>query len=490
VNMKKIISFMCIAVILSVTLLTSCKSGNGESNTNSTVSNGGSNTADITETTTETTYRIPDVNMSGYTMRLLTMKEDDWAISNLDTAEETGEPVNDAMYRRNRQIEEALNVVIKEIPSGYFPEDSFKKSVLANTDDYDLMFAHAYGAGPVASAGLYLNLRDISALNLDRPYWDQGAVKSFELMNKLYFTASDACVMNNDAIWVLYFNKKIVQNMGLQDPYQLVRDGSWTMDAMYSMARDAVKDVDGDGKFTAADQWGIASHSLAFLEFLECQGEQLVEKDAKGYPVLTTPDDRFVSAFTNVHNLMDSTNGMYVAAGSLKGSDYDNASKIFMKDMSLFCAEVLGWARKFREMTADFGILPHPKFDANQPNYINVTADSVPVVGIPITNPDPERTGVFIDALTALSAATVTPAYYTVSLEGKFTRDEDSIEMLDIIRANRIYDLAVIYNWGKFYTSLISYGVSKNGENPVTVFDKYGEKTAGEIAKTIQVFGG
>jgi hypothetical protein len=141
-------------------------------------------------------------------------------------------------------------------------------------------------------------------------------------------------------------------------------------------------------------------------------------------------------------------------------------------------------------MTADFGILPHPKFDESQPDYLNAAADSVPVVGIPVTNPDPEKAGAFIDVLTALSVDTVTPAYYTISLEGKFTRDEDSIEMLDIIREGRIYDFAVIYNWGKFYSSIITHGNSKTGENPVTVFEKYGEKVTGEIEKTITVFEG
>jgi len=506
IKAKKKLSFIRAAILWTLLfalliLFASCapkNDGDGSSEndktdkTDKTGINADHNNGGITEIPEEAaedeTYKLPSADFNGYIMRLLTMKEDDWAISNLDAGGETGEPVNDAMYRRNRQVEETLNVVIQEIPSGYFPEDKFKKSILSNTDEYDLMFAHAYGAGPVASAGFYLNLHDIASLNLDQSYWDQGAIKSFELMNKLYFTTSDACVMTSDSIWVLYFNKKIVQNLGLEDPYRIAREGKWTMDAMNKMSREAAKDIDGDGVFTAADQWGLSSHGLAFLEFLECQGVQLVVKDSNGYPVLTEPGDKFVKAFSNVRSLMDKTNGMYLEAGALKGSQYDHATKTFMNDMSLFCAEVLGWARRFREMTADFGILPHPKFDENQPAYLNVTADSVPVIGIPITNPDPERVGVFIDALTALSATTVTPAYYTISLEGKFTRDEDSIEMLDIIRSNRIYDLAVIYNWGGFYGSIITYGNSKSGDNPVTVFDKNGDKVRAKIAETVAVF--
>ena len=498
---KKIISVILIIAIVIIPLilltllplLTSCASkGDGLDSKDGEITSDNSGNDDMAEITGVETeaYKLPDINLESYEMRLVTISNEDWAITDLDVQEENGEPVNDAIYRRNRQVEEALNVVIKETPSGITPHEKLKKSVAAGLDEYDLMFAHATSGGPLASMGYYVNLKDISSLNLDQPYWDQGAVKSFELMNKLYFTTSDACLMTSESIWVLYFNKKIHQNLGIEDPYKLVREGKWTMDAMYNMMREAVNDLDGDGVFTAADQWGMSSWSLGFLNFLEGQGEQLVKKNSDGYPVLSDPDEKFIGAYAKIRNLMNKTNGMYLEAGALKGSQYDHATKTFMNEMTLFCAEVLGWSRKFREMTADFGILPHPKYDENQANHFNGTAHVVPIFAIPITNPNPERTGVFIDALTAMSATTITPAYYTISLEGKFTRDEDSIEMLDIIRSNRVYELAVVYNWSNFYSSFISHGTSPSGDNPVTVFEKQGDKVRAQIDKTIETFEG
>ncbi|MCL1794152.1 MAG: hypothetical protein FWG34_09800 [Oscillospiraceae bacterium] len=436
-------------------------------------------------------YKIPDADFDGYVMRLVTISNEEWAIPELDVEEETGEPVNDAIYRRNRTAEDALNIIIQEFPGGIQSHDMLRKSVMANEDEYDLMFSHASSGGPISNLGYYVNLYDVRSLNLAHPYWDQGAIESFELMGKLYFTASDACLMTNDAIWVLYFNKKIIQEAQLENPYQLVRDGKWTADAMHKMAREAATDMDGDGIFTAADQWGIVSHPLCFIEFLNCMGEQLVKKDGNGYPFLIYPDERFIGAYKKTRELTSGESGVFLdITGNFKGksADNDHASKAFMNDRALFCAEVLGWSRKFREMTADFGILPHPKYDENQPAYQNATANTVPIFAIPITNPNPERTGTFIDALTALSATTVTPAYYTISLEGKFTRDEDSIEMLDIIRTNRIYDLAVIYNWNNFFNDVINQGMSKSGDNPLTVFDKSGEKVKASIEKTMDVF--
>jgi len=256
---------------------------------------------------------------------------------------------------------------------------------------------------------------------------------------------------------------------------------------MYNLAREAAVDIDGDGVFTASDQWGITSHPLTFMMFMTSSGEQLVIKDNDGYPYLITPDDRFINAYGKVRELTSATGGICLDAFSNFGgktNDINHPSKTFMNDLALFCCEVLGWSRTFREMAADFGILPHPKLDENQPNHFNATANTVPIMAIPITNTDPERTGAFIDALTALSATTVTPAYYTISLEGKFARDEESIEMLDIIRSNRIYDLAVIYNWNNFYTN----GMMAKGDNPMTMFDKHRDRVTGVIQNTIDSF--
>ncbi|MCL2519305.1 MAG: hypothetical protein FWF15_12150, partial [Oscillospiraceae bacterium] len=106
---------------------------------------------------------------------------------------------------------------------------------------------------------------------------------------------------------------------------------------------------------------------------------------------------------------------------------------------------------------------------------------------IPITA-DPERAGVFMDAFTAISGEVLMPAYYKISLEGKFTRDEDSIEMLDIIRDGRVFDRSVLFNWGGFYSAIITYGTGREGTNPASVFEKNAGKVEAAIAKTIDAY--
>ena len=51
---------------------------------------------------------------------------------------------------------------------------------------------------------------------------------------------------------------------------------------------------------------------------------------------------------------------------------------------------------------------------------------------MPTNASDPERTEIILEALSAESRYTVQPAYYDISLKGKYIRDEECADMLDI----------------------------------------------------------
>jgi hypothetical protein len=101
-----------------------------------------------------------------------------------------------------------------------------------------------------------------------------------------------------------------------------------------------------------------------------------------------------------------------------------------------------------RTMETDFGIIPPPKFDEAQENYhVSVDAWCTSAVSIPLTVPSIETTGLILEALTFESRYTLLPAYYDINLKTKFARDDESKEMIDLILANRFYDLGDMYRW-------------------------------------------
>ena len=93
-----------------------------------------------------------------------------------------------------------------------------------------------------------------------------------------------------------------------------------------------------------------------------------------------------------------------------------------------------------RNMEADFGILPYPKYSAAQENYYS-RIEACDLTCVPVTNSDLEKTSVILEAMACVSAEKVIPEYYEVALKSKYSRDSESAYMLDLIFNNRVFDL-------------------------------------------------
>jgi hypothetical protein len=123
---------------------------------------------------------------------------------------------------------------------------------------------------------------------------------------------------------------------------------------------------------------------------------------------------------------------------------------MFQNDQALFM-----WIRMvnivpLRSMPTDFGVLPIPKRDTAQ-NYYSCDVNSWTGLGItvPVTAAEMDNMGIFLEAYAAESHRRVKPAYYDVLLSGKVARDEESLDMLDIIFGNRTYDIGAIGTYGQ-----------------------------------------
>jgi hypothetical protein len=63
----------------------------------------------------------------------------------------------------------------------------------------------------------------------------------------------------------------------------------------------------------------------------------------------------------------------------------------------------------------------------------------------PVTVQNTEKVGAVIEALAAESRKSVLPAFYDIALKTKYARDDDSAEMIDIIRDGISYNFGVEY---------------------------------------------
>lgn len=363
--------------------------------------------------------------------------------------------MNDAVYERTKFVEDLLKIDIEIIEEN---ESAANASYLANLvmagdDSIDASFIGAMNNVANISKGLYIDLGDVSEFDFSKPWWDKNSMKYYEIDNKLYMAHNETSANIHDTLWVGFFNKKLHENLKLEDIYALVRDGKWTIDKLKEFIEVGQKDLDGDGELGANDQWGLVTHFGSGFGFLHAANERGVDiKD--GIPFVSPVDDRMFDVITKIRSVFE-LNGV-MTNDKLQSKVGFHCVDGFAAGKSLLLIEVIGNAKTLRAMDADFGIIPFPKYEESQENYIAYYSPATNAFSIPKTTKDLSRTGTVIENLSAYGYKTVRPAYYDVVLHGKTVRDEESREMLDIIFANIEGEMAYIYNWGGYADTLKS----------------------------------
>lgn len=99
-----------------------------------------------------------------------------------------------------------------------------------------------------------------------------------------------------------------------------------------------------------------------------------------------------------------------------------------------------------RNSDNDYGIIPYPKWDEKQSDYITIVDGGFTILAIPKTVVDTKKSGIIAEALCAETYKNVIPVYYDIAIKEKGARDEESLEMIDFIMSKRVYDFGYVYD--------------------------------------------
>ena len=448
-----------------------------------------------TEETTEARIEpdLPDTKWEGYQFRVLTKGDTNvhWKSKDIAATEENGDVINDAVYKRNMKIYDRFGVEMVDIPSPNGTWDltaPLRKSVMAASDDYDMVASGFNDAVKnLSTEGMLMELHNVPYMDLSKPWYDQNANEQLSIEGKLFATAGDMILMDNEATLCVLFNKKLAEDYALEGFYEMVKNGKWTIDKMTEFSKLTAKDLDGDGTMGEKDQWGNIGEPLNTYALMVACDAIAVKKNKDDVPVFDVQNEHFYDAFTKAVTLnrddkvtMFSDN--FKSATNVFAEFIDPA---FTESRVLFNTAGLVRVTVFRSMETDFGILPLPKFDENQKEYNSmISMGCSNSIAIP-TTANAERSGAIIEALSAESYYTLKPAYYDIVLKTKNARDDASSEMLDIIFENRIFDIAYMYDWGGIIGSI--NGLKTDGKISSTIDSKL-KAAEKELEKTLTAY--
>ena len=452
--MKRVLS-MILALILLTSSVCSCGSTEEPSSSdsasavteNTAVPDAAEDAAEETEETAEPETRyidtLPNTDFKGKTFHMGAP-----AAYNLEPEELTGEAINDAVYEQMIQTEDKFNVEIVRVDV-----TSLAASVQANDDSYHIVSAGTSGgASSYALSGLVQNLYNFTDIDFTQPWWNQHTVEELSLGGKMYMAFGDIFAERGITyIHSFFFNKKLAVDYDLEkniqtlygedNIYDLVRNSKWTIDALETLISGISVDVDGDGEMTFNDMYGLGQSipvSGVYRTAFDCE---IMSRDEEGYPVLNINTDKFNAIVPRIYSLCFENPAVRMGEHAEEGL----LGQTFVAGRLLFYSGFLCDVNTLREMEDEFGVLPFPKYDEAQKDYLTTVRGDNYFLCIPVTVEGEEEVpfvGLVTESLAYYGHTLGRPAVYDETLKGKMTRDEDSLEMLDILTNGIVIEFA------------------------------------------------
>jgi len=442
---KKVLASL-LALLTVLPVLTACGSGSGtpSSDAGQTQPTETTSAAETTTVDNSPGSALPEYDGKGQKFVILCREEEPFNIE-FAVESETGDVIEDAVYQRNRYVEEKLNVdIAPAVMKGHSAEyDKFIQtavnSILAGDHAHHLVAGYTYRLAASSIDGNFTDWYTVPHVDFDQPWWADGFMEAASINKHSFLATGDLSTSYLQYTFALFFNKKLATDFNVGDLYQIVRDDEWTLAKMNEVAKDVSSDINGDGVMDFNDRWGFTVDRSTGLDGLLFAFEvPLSDRDDDGIPYIIGVTEKYQRVIEAVYELL------FTSGIGFLDMKYDEHTT-FRDDLTLFMPYRLYYANGFREMESDFGMIPYPKWDENQDEYHTYYADGCSSFVIPVTVPDLEFVGIVTELMAAKSYEMIRPAVYDVALKTKIARDDESAEMLDIILDSMIFEFTNIY---------------------------------------------
>lgn len=443
---------------------------------------------------TDENYMVGQYDFDGEIITFPIFGSDSWY---LDVEEKVGEVVEDAVYERDKLVEERLNVELETVPIGNF--DEFKSSIRtvlqAGDGDYDVIFGQQANQIDLCLDGYLLDLNDLSKyeadgiLNFDGDHWNDEYMEYYEYGNSRYWLSGGFYTPLLGYIYCTFVNKTLYEKnfeSTYGDIYDLAYEGKWTLDVMAEMSSTIYSDTNSNDKLDAGDivgwQYAQAS-SCVMMGFLMGAGLEASSKSADGtieFQITSTHQGN-VDVIQKLYKTFNNTTGM-----AFNKDTSPSGQSQFIEGTQLFFCGLFEHMNNFREMQDDFYIIPMPKYDENQTEYRSAVDDNNMIIGIPYCCENTPASVATIELLAYLSDTMVNDVYYEEALKYKFTRDDKAADMIDFINSQMCTDFVFIWEKWIFGEHWLRYNISSNPVSQIKKVEKKWMDTFNETIETLE----
>ena len=361
----------------------------------------------------------------------------------------TGDIVNDAVYKRNANVENRLNIDLQSVSIGngvYSVLNDLETNILGGTVQYDIVMNPSYTACAYTTRGLFRDLKKIDNIDLEKVYWSPYLNDAYEIGGVQYVASGAISLSFFKFVFITMVNDQILsQTTGeVPDLVQVVKDGKWTIEYQKNLTKNYYSDFGAPGK-DSEDIFGFVSTTSIHVDPYVSSGEiTFLEKSNDGFY-------SWAFDFEKASNVMDDVIELFSLESSYRDptDSMDNVVDMFasshalMATMRFYELE----SASIRNMKDEYTVLPIPRYSEDQEGYYSLISDRFTGVVVPasVRDDDVENIGAVLEAMASESYRTVAPAYYETALKVRYVDDASAWEMMDIIIENVKMDAVLPY---------------------------------------------
>lgn len=463
----RMIAMLMLSVMMISAFASCANTGTGETTTEPSANNAGTTAPDGGEVTTSNVddqgYKLDDLPKLNFDTQVNILAWEDVEHEEFNIAYEdlSGDIVEQSLYDRNVKVEERLGVTLNFIRTVKGDADHVadwnsyvNNSVSINAREFDIIAGYSLSMAACAVNGYLYNMLDDSCeyLNFEQPWWSELLLEQATFGDNLYFASGDISRNALEMMYVCYANTDLLEKYQLSNPQELVEPGEWTYAKFFEMCQGVYED-DGDGIKNCTDDtgdvFGYITAGIHVDPWFYGSGATICERNADGEIIQSDSftGERVASTLDMLCTFLDSEYGIYTVNAKGKAdvthqNAFGQGRALFMMDRARVSHKIL--ADKYGE--TKFVILPCPKYDKDQENYITVMGNPFTLYAIAFDIADPAMASAFIECFASEGYRKVTPAVFEISLKTRYVDDALSGRMYDIIRANITYDVGRIFS--------------------------------------------
>ena len=504
-TLRNLFIIFMVMVMMLTTVLTACS--DPADNSGDTTPADGANAGDSTtpannggNSTVETEYdplaQLAVEDFGNYVFNILTPSRT-WAIVNMTATDITGDTIQDTIYERQITIEERLKIKLQEtISTSDVTQKLMEMAMQSGEDAYDLGLVQTYNALKMYNQNYVYDQTELDSIDLSNPWWEQSFNKDVNIGDKRYITFGNANLIYYSSFYIFCFNKSMIENHGMENPYDLVSSNKWTYDKVYEMMKTASVDNGADGVYTPGeDTLGLTGHINHSRNLILSSGTSITTRDQDGFPVYNGLSDKFISAFTKFTEyfitspycaITGATPNRYTGYSSTGG--VANYIQVFLDGQSLFLTTGTNEVTTLRNTETEYGIVVVPKYEEAQANYVTPVYSATEGFVIPMNAPDPERTALILETLGALSYNNLVDKHIGTVLHYKVANDPTAIENINMAYASGAIDNAMANNFGTCTNILNNLNVY-GSTNVASTFKAIEKKLISDIEDAVTNLG-